>query len=638
MSLNQSQKMAVCHKDGPALVLAGPGSGKTMVITHRIKELIDTYGAAPGEILVITFTRAAAAEMKTRFDALMGGRRLPVTFGTFHSVYFRILKYAYHYDASQIIGEEARLRLLSEELSDLEPTMAEESMDVLQEILGEISSVKNDMLSLEHYYAKSCSAEMFSRLFQAYEKRLRKENVIDFDDMLMLCYELFKARPDILSGWQRKYKYILCDEFQDINRIQYEILKLLALPENNLFIVGDDDQAIYRFRGARPELMLGFPREFREAKRYLLGINYRCPDPVIKAAGNLIACNHMRFQKEISGTKKSGGPVILGTFPAQAEENKRIIDHIRAYHDAGIPYEEMAVLVRINTGARSLAGKLMEYNIPFQTRDMVPSLYTHWICGDLTAYLRAAMGEQTRDQLLRIINKPCRYIARSAFLGGETTLDQLEAMYEEKPWIARRVAQLSEDLKILSRRSPYEAVTYIRKQIGYDDYLREYAKERNLTETELFTVLEELHADAGEHQTALSWFSHMERYKQEMKRQQEKQGREGTGVVLSTMHRAKGLEYRIVFLPDANEGVIPYEKAEGAADLEEERRLFYVAMTRAAEKLHIYSVKELYGRASAASRFVRELKGTNGNNGNKSRSETAKRPAVTGKPEQKGEL
>ena len=271
MSLNQSQKMAVCHKDGPALVLAGPGSGKTMVITHRIKELIDTYGAAPGEILVITFTRAAAAEMKTRFDALMGGRRMPVTFGTFHSVYFRILKYAYHYDVSQIIGEEARLRLLSEELSDLEPTMAEESMDVLQEILGEISSVKNDMLSLEHYYAKSCSAEVFSRLFQAYEKRLRKENVIDFDDMLMLCYELFKARPDILGGWQRKYKYILCDEFQDINRLQYEILKLLALPENNLFIVGDDDQAIYRFRGARPELMLGFPRD-PGGKNYLRAV------------------------------------------------------------------------------------------------------------------------------------------------------------------------------------------------------------------------------------------------------------------------------------------------------------------------------------------------------------------------------
>ena len=608
MQLNEFQKMAVSHKDGPALVLAGPGSGKTFTVTQRIRKLIEEYGAAPEEILVITFTRAAALEMKTRFEALVGGRTLPVTFGTFHSVYFRVLKHAYHYDASQIIGEEGRLKLLSEALSEVELSMAEEGMDFLQEVLSEISSVKSDMLDLSHYYSRSCPEKTFRRLFAAYEERLRRENVIDFDDMLSLCYELFTARKDILGAWQKKYRYILCDEFQDINRLQYEILKLLALPENNLFVVGDDDQAIYRFRGARPELMLGFEKEYPAAKRYLLSVNYRCQDKIIGAAENLISHNRIRFKKKISGTGKTGTPVVLGSFPSQREENERILAHIQNYHREGMDYGEMAVLVRTNTGARGLLGKLMEYNIPFQTKDSVPSLYSHWICGDILAYIRISLGDAGRNHLLRIINKPCRYISRTAFSGNGTSLEELEAIYEEKPWIAARVRELKEDLHIISRRAPYEAITHIRRSVGYDDYLRSYAKEKNLPETELFEILEELHTDAGEYRTFGEWFSHMERYQEEMKRQRDRNAKERKGIVVSTMHGAKGLEYRAVFLPDVNEQVIPHEKAGMAADVEEERRLFYVAMTRAKEKLHIYSVKERHGKPAARSRFVEELK------------------------------
>lgn len=607
-NLNEFQEQAVCHKDGPALVLAGPGSGKTLVVTRRVKQLIEEYKVPPGEILVITFTRAAAREMQARFEGLVGGRKLPVTFGTFHSVYFRVLKHAYHYDAAQIIGEEKRLRFLSEELSETEPSMAEESIGFLQEVLGEISSVKNDMLDLEKYYSKSCPEHIFRRLFHAYEKRLRKENVIDFDDMLSLCYELFTERKDILGAWQRKYRYILCDEFQDINRLQYEILKLLALPENNLFAVGDDDQAIYRFRGARPELMLGFEREYKEAKRYLLAVNYRSQDKVLRAAGNLISHNRVRFKKEISGTGRAGTPVALGAFPSEAEENKQILSYIQAYHKEGMPYEEMAVLSRTNTGSRGLLGLLMEYNIPFQTKDAVPSLYTHWICGDIFAYIHAAMGDEGRETLLRIINKPCRYISRSVFSGGNVSLDEIEAMYEEKPWIAGRIKEFSEILQSIGRRPPYQAITLIRKTAGYDDYLRTYAKERKLSEEELFAAADELQADAGEYQTFSEWFAHIERYREEMERQRKQRGKDANGVVFSTMHGAKGLEYEAVFLPDVNEQVVPHEKAGLPADVEEERRLFYVAMTRAKEKLHIYWVKERHGKPALQSRFVNELK------------------------------
>lgn len=606
--LNEFQEQAVRHKDGPALVLAGPGSGKTLVVTRRVKQLIEEYKVPPGQILVITFTRAAAKEMQTRFDGLMGGARLPVTFGTFHSVYFRVLKLAYHYDAAQIIGEEKRLMFLSEELARVEPSMAEESLGFLQEVLSEISSVKNDLLDLEKYYSRSCPEHIFRRLFRAYENRLRKENVIDFDDMLSLCYELFSERKDILAAWQRKYRYILCDEFQDINRLQYEILKLLALPENNLFAVGDDDQAIYRFRGARPELMLGFEQEYREAKRYLLAVNYRSQDKIIGAAGNLISHNQVRFPKDISGTGRTGLPVVLGSFPSEAEENRRILSHIRAYYEGGMSYEEMAVLSRTNTGCRGLLGLLMEYNIPFQTKDVVPSLYTHWISGDILAYIRAALGDESRHVLMRIINKPCRYVARSVFSGNRTSLEEIEAVYEEKPWMAKQIRELAEDLRIIGRRPPYQAVAHIRKAAGYDDYLRTYAKERSLPAEELFAVAEELQADAGEYRTFPEWFAHMDRYREEMKKQREQTGKEAEGVVFSTMHGAKGLEYEAVFLPDVNEQVVPHEKAGLLADVEEERRLFYVAMTRAKEKLHIYWVKERHGKTALPSRFVSELK------------------------------
>ncbi len=606
--LNEFQERAVCHREGPALVLAGPGSGKTTVVTRRVKRLVEDFGVPPGEILVITFTRAAAKEMQIRFEGLMGGRRLPVTFGTFHSVYFGILKHAYHYDAAQIIGEERRLRFLSEELSEEELSMAESSAGFLQEVLSEISSVKNDLLDLEKYYSRSCPEDLFRRLFHAYERRLRKENVIDFDDMLTLCYELFTARKDILSAWQRKYRYILCDEFQDINRLQYEILKLLALPENNLFAVGDDDQAIYRFRGARPELMLNFEREYPGAERYLLAVNYRSQDKIIGAAGNLISHNQVRFRKDISGVKGAGFPVVLGGFPSEAEQNRRILSHIQAYHREGMAYEEMAVLSRTNTGARGLLSLLMEYNIPFQTKDAVPSLYTHWISGDILAYIRAAMGDESRGTLLRIVNKPCRYISRSVFSGGKVSLQEIEAMYEEKPWMAKRVRELAQDLRVIGRRPPYQAVLHIRRACGYDDYLRAYAKERNLETGELLSVAEELLSDAGEFPTFPEWFAHMDRYREEMERQRKKTGKEAAGVVFSTMHGAKGLEYEAVFLPNVNEQVIPHGKAGRPSDVEEERRLFYVAMTRAKEKLHVYWVRERGGQEAGPSRFVRELK------------------------------
>ena len=252
MAFHESQLRAIRHKDGPMLVLAGPGSGKTTVITHRIRHLVEEYNVEPGGILVITFTKAAAQEMKQRFQALMEGRRLLVSFGTFHAVFFSILKHAYRYDASNIIREEQRMRIIRE-LMEKYQVEVEDEAEFANGVLSEISLVKGEMLNLDLYYAKNCSEEMFKKLYQGYADALARQRLLDFDDMLAMCYELFTQRKDILAAWQKKYQYILVDEFQDINRVQYEIVRMLAAPEDNLFIVGDDDQSIYRFRGARPD-------------------------------------------------------------------------------------------------------------------------------------------------------------------------------------------------------------------------------------------------------------------------------------------------------------------------------------------------------------------------------------------------
>ncbi len=226
MAFNKAQREAVKHKNGPMMVLAGPGSGKTTVITYRIRHLVRECGAEPGNILVITFTRAAAGEMKARFERLMGEEHVPVTFGTFHSIFFRILKYAYRYEAADIVREEERIRFLKEMIGKLEIDVEDEG-EFISSVLGEIGMVKGGMMDLDYYYSKNCSESIFKQLYEGYESSLRKLGKIDFDDMLVMCHELFTQRKDILSAWQKKFKYILIDEFQDINRVQYEIIRML---------------------------------------------------------------------------------------------------------------------------------------------------------------------------------------------------------------------------------------------------------------------------------------------------------------------------------------------------------------------------------------------------------------------------
>ena len=605
MSFNPSQEEAVRHKDGPCLTLAGPGSGKTLVITQRTKNLIQEYGVNPSNILVITFTKAAATEMKMRFQRLMGGQTCPVTFGTFHAVYFAVLKHAYHYSADNIIREEQKYQFMKEIILKQQLEYEDET-EFISSILGEISMVKNSGVELAHYYAKNCGEEVFRRIYRLYEDKLYQKRLIDFDDMLVYTYELFRERKDILAAWQRKYQYILVDEFQDINKIQFDVLKMLAEPQNNLFIVGDDDQSIYRFRGAKPEIMLNFKKDFPDAKEILLDTNYRSKANIVKHALQVIGHNKERYQKNIVANQEDGAEIDFQIFKTQREENAKIIWDIQEQIDRGRNYSEFAILFRTNTQPRLLMEQLMEYNIPFRTRDNIPNLYDHWIAKDIFTYIRIAQGSRYRKDFLQIMNRPKRYISRDSLDEEMVAFDVWAWYYEEQPWVAERIERLEYDIKMLSGMKPYAAINYIRHGIGYDDFCQEYADYRRIKPEDLFDLLEELQDSAKGYESYEAWFEHIEEYEKELERMRQKQNLNENSVALATLHSSKGLEYETVYIVDVNEGLMPYKKAVLNPEIEEERRMFYVGMTRAKRDLHLFSVKNLNNKELEVSRFIKE--------------------------------
>lgn len=605
MSFNPSQEEAVRHKDGPCLTLAGPGSGKTLVITQRTKNLIQEYGVNPSNILVITFTKAAATEMKMRFQRLMGGQTCPVTFGTFHAVYFAVLKHAYHYSADNIIREEQKYQFMKEIILKQQLEYEDET-EFISSILGEISMVKNSGVELAYYYAKNCGEEVFRRIYRLYEDKLYQKRLIDFDDMLVYTYELFRERKDILAAWQRKYQYILVDEFQDINKIQFDVLKMLAEPQNNLFIVGDDDQSIYRFRGAKPEIMLNFKKDFPDAKEILLDTNYRSKANIVKHALQVIGHNKERYQKNIVANQEDGAEIDFQIFKTQREENAKIIWDIQEQIDRGRNYSEFAILFRTNTQPRLLMEQLMEYNIPFRTRDNIPNLYDHWIAKDIFTYIRIAQGSRYRKDFLQIMNRPKRYISRDSLDEEMVAFDVWAWYYEEQPWVAERIERLEYDIKMLSGMKPYAAINYIRHGIGYDDFCQEYADYRRIKPEDLFDLLEELQDSAKGYESYEAWFEHIEEYEKELERMRQKQNLNENSVALATLHSSKGLEYETVYIVDVNEGLMPYKKAVLDPEIEEERRMFYVGMTRAKRDLHLFSVKNLNNKELEVSRFIKE--------------------------------
>ncbi len=616
-TFSEAQRRAIGHVQGPALILAGPGSGKTTVVTNRVQYLVQDCHISPSSILVITFTKAAATEMKERFLRLMEkSADAPrgygnVSFGTFHAVFFTILKLSYGFTAGNILREEVRYQYLKESVERQKLEIDDEN-EFLAGISAEISLIKNERIPIETYFSKNCSEEIFRRIYTEYEERKKRARLVDFDDMLTYTWELLSKRADILAAWQQKYQYILVDEFQDINRIQYDILKLLALPQNNLFIVGDDDQSIYRFRGADPSIMLNFPKDYPDAAQILLNDNFRSTRQIVEAAGRVVRWNQARFPKEITARGGDGPAVHVLPFPDQQQECLYILKEIQDWKNAGKNLRDAAIIFRTNTQPRLLVQKLMEYNVPFHMRDTMPNLFEHWIAKNLFCYIRLAMGSQLRRDLLPVLNRPKRYLNRECLPGERIDWELMLEYYEDKDYVCDRIERLRYDLRMLGRMGPYAAVNYIRHVIGYEEYLREYAQFRRMSADDLIEILNELQQSARDYRTYDEWFEYMEKYRREMKELRCRQQEVKDGIHLTTMHSSKGLEYEKVWILDAAEGVTPYKKAVLDADMEEERRMFYVAMTRAKRELVICWSKKQNSHEARVSRFVEEMEGSAG--------------------------
>lgn len=616
MKLNRGQDEAIKHGNGPCMVLAPPGSGKTLIVTERTRYLIEESGVRPDQILVITFTRYAAREMKERFERLTAGKNYPVTFGTFHSIFYGILKCAYGIGANNLMSEKESSVLLQEVLdqTNIESTPeVEDEEELVRELLREVGMVKNGLCHLKDFHSKYLTQDEFAEVFRSYEHQKKELKKFYFDDMLVQCYALFRKKPEILQGWQKRFQYILIDEFQDINRVQYEVIRMLAAPRYNLFVVGDDDQSIYGFRGAKPELMLYMKQEFPSLRTISLTVNYRSTEFITGAAARVILHNDTRFYKRVQSFRGRGQNVHVQEVLDEQEEAQYVTEEIQKKLDQGIKPGEIAVLFRAAVQARMISEILSEHRIPFEMRDYVTNFYRHFIVKDIMAYLQLAAGKRDRSLFLTICNRPLRYLARNSMENRQVNFEDLRKFYCDKDWMLDIIDQFDVDVRMMKNMAPYAAIQYIRKKIGYDDFLKEYAEKHQISWKQLMDVMAELEERSKNFKSYDEWEIHIAKYTQELEEQQAKarkiKGERENKVQLMTIHSAKGLEFEDVFVIHANEGEIPHQKAEKKDEIEEERRLFYVALTRAKNNLCISYITQKNGNSIKPSRFVEELLG-----------------------------
>ncbi|WP_337528348.1 ATP-dependent helicase [Anaerotignum faecicola] len=604
--LNTAQQKAVCHETGPMLVLAGPGSGKTTVLLCRISRLLERGLVKPQEILALTFSKAAAEEMKSRFENLNGASG--VSFGTFHSIFFRILRSRYGWNVEQIFQEEERRSILRNSI-EAEKWDIPDLEEYISQFFSQLSLMNSELEQPNRFTPVGMPVEEFRKLYRAYEGYKERHEKLDFDDMLTQCYQLLREDAAVREYWQRKYKFILVDEFQDVNQAQFACLQILAEKHQNLFVVGDDDQSIYAFRGARPDFLLHFPTLYPAAKKVTLNTNYRSTERIVNLAERVIGNNEVRFVKNMKGIGEAGDKVTFFLAEDAAKEAAHIAEKIGRLLDEGVPLTEIAVIYRTNLQGGAFARELYKRGIPYDLRDNSGNVYEHWVAKDLLAYLLLAENEESDSALRRILNKPKRYIGKDLLAEAEampyTLLRSFFVCPSLKGWQEENLENLRIDLNQIRKRTPYDALKYIRKVIGYDEYLEEFAAYRRTSAQVLQEIADEIMETAKDCADVRSFREQLERLSLQMKEQSRKKGQKRNGVALMTMHGAKGLEFRAVFLPSLVEGIVPHEK--GMDTVAEERRLFYVAMTRASEKLCLSAILQRYEKERKPSRFLAEM-------------------------------
>ncbi|MCM1325570.1 MAG: ATP-dependent helicase [Bacteroidales bacterium] len=730
-AMNEAQQDAVTHGEGPLLVLAGPGSGKTFVITQRIFYLLQKLHIPPEEILVITFTKAAALSMQNRFRE-QSDQIYPVNFGTFHSCFYHILRESHVLDNYKIVTEAEKRSIVSKlPVLTSNPTLNPEKADnnTCETIYGhnkvntfsgcessnrgttknetteyKSTEVAAQFLQAFSFYKNTYDEqgakkklpmeyqEAFQSVFQAYEQERKRRRLLDFDDMVYQCHKLLTEDDSLRSYWQNRFSHILMDEFQDINPMQYEVVKLLAGAKTQLFAVGDDDQSIYGFRGSKPACLKQFQEEFKAEDVYL-SINYRSTPEIVNASLQVISKNEKRFDKKLisaqrishipeksdsldekmsaegfkntyekegevklkvcgnpgkmwktsisenTDEKSENGGVSLKSFEEREEQYDYLAQKLGSFIK---PQESVGILFRTNSYMQGFAAKLSRMGIPYDMKEKITNIYDHFIVKDIMAYLRLAEREGEREHLLRILNKPVRYLSRESLgeqisekLGcgqrvnmafrGTVQEDLLERMLnyyrnaQNIPYRKERLSaieKLKRDLIIMEKRPLYLKVQYILKGIGYEKYLKDSAGANTEKWQEYQEILEWLGAESKECTTLSEWLDAKETYEKSLRKMPEQPSSEQIKIHLMTVHASKGLEFDHVWIPDCNEKVFPHGNMPDAVSCEEERRIFYVAMTRAKKSLELLYLTGTKERPRLPSRFLNPLLHSSTNSSN----------------------
>lgn len=626
--LNERQKEAVLATEGPVLVLAGAGSGKTTVLVNRIAYMISEKHIRPWNILAITFTNKAAREMKDRIERLLGDTAKDMWIGTFHSVCVRILRSCIDllgYSRDFVIYDTADTKTVMKEcLRELD--IDEKSFPV-RNVLSIISNAKNDLMdaaTFENVYKSDYRMSIIAKIYYRYQTKLRKNNAVDFDDIILNTVKILSENPDVLSKYQDKFQYILVDEYQDTNNSQYLLINLLAQANRNLCVVGDDDQSIYKFRGANIGNILNFEDDYSDVQKITLDQNYRSTQNILDAANSVISNNKGRMGKSLWTSNGDGNKVFVYTGTNEYDEARYIARQIKKHFDEQGSFSDCAILYRTNAQSRVIEEMLMRESVPYKVLSGL-RFYDRKEIKDIIAYLRVVYNPNDDVSLARIINEPKRKIgnatlekARNIARKKETSLYDVISHADDYPEFKTAIKKLlsfSEIIQSLIKLKDTVTIEDLTGRIlndtGYmpalvmEDTTESKTRIENLGEfisviTE-FEKNEETGNTLGEFLENISLVSDIDGYDENE-----------DSAVLMTIHSAKGLEFPIVFLSGLEEGLFTGMRSmESDDDIEEERRLCYVAITRAKEQLYITKTisRTIHGKTmpTTASRFFKEI-------------------------------
>ena len=608
MNKNEAQEKAIQTINGQMIIIACPGSGKTTTLIRRIHHMIHEAGINPKEILMVTFTNAAAKEMRKRYVTKFGCDP-GVTFCTIHSLCLAILRKFASYSTEDIIMDYDIRRFFREKIKKVYTINDKE--EFITSLMTDISVVKNNRVPLKKYEQKCCDDhELFRQLYESYEEFKSENHKIDFDDMLILAYETMQTNAQCLNWLRKQYRYIQVDEYQDTNFLQRDIIYLLAGDDPNLAVVGDDDQSIYGFRGAKPEVMLNFQNDFPHATVIHMSTNYRSESRIIDKAGELIKRNSKRFLKDFVGFKPGAGSVMLKASKDRAHEVDEVMERVQKLTNAGCNPMDIAILYRTNKQSAAFTDYCMEHKIPFICTEGIQNKYKHWIYRDIESFYRLANGKGNKFDLEQVLNHPQRYLNHPSYLNcglDQRKMVEVAIRLNTEDWkldnAIDNITAFFQVLKEFKNGTPADALRCMEVVGQYKKYLKDYAKYRNMEPDEFYDIWNSYIEDAQKNNTWESWQNYIRNYEAEII----KASKNEKGIVLSTMHRSKGLEWKHVFIVDCVKGITPFAKAESIDDFEEERRLFYVAMTRAEECLYLYYYYKKNSKTVEPSPYLEEM-------------------------------